>query len=272
MAYQKMVPLNWAPIPESPTSFCFCLVYDQVFSSNPLIILVLNSADNKHLESTEQSENDHNREPGKPRGFGKPGGGINLEELDTIRGAAEREVLAETGLRVKTGYIPLIEQPQLIISDKRTGKRIGKPLQYQKGLEPSTTIDIKNQIALKNPITVFRGETEWAGSRLQKLFHKIKTESSISDEYTQNYGMYTIFNEDLTEETLASLEIEEAKLDEKTGAREIEGVGIFPLPMLMEMLDTKSCWFEGLYFYYTHLLRIHEIAIKLGLISEPISV
>lgn len=270
MAYTKLVPLNYATVPESPTSFCFCSFPDPVISSNLLVLKVLNSADTKHMENANRDDND--REHGKPEGFGNPGGGINLEELDTIRGAAEREVLAETGLKVKAGYAPLIEQPQLIISDKRTGKRIGKPILYEKGHEHSITIDVRNQIALKNPIYVFDGKVEWDGSRLQKLFHRIKDVNGLTEEFTQNNGMYILFDEDLTEETMASLEIEEARLNEETGTREIKGLGIFPLPMLMNMLDTKNCWFEELYFYYTHLMRDREIAIKLGLLPQPISV
>ena len=145
MAYPKIVPFNWQTAKKTATSFCFSPIHDSFISSHPLIPLVLNKAEVRE-----------NGRDGKRQGFGIPGGGVNPEWLDTQSGAAKRELEDETGLVVsKISPFPLIEEHQLIISDKKTEDRI-KLIRYENGKEPAIKIDSHNQIAILNPIRAGR--------------------------------------------------------------------------------------------------------------------
>jgi len=253
--YAKIVPFNWQTVKKSATSFCFAPIQDSFISTHPLIPLVLNKAELKKDGGE-----------GKKQGFGIPGGGVNPEWMDSLSGAAKREMEDETGLTVsKIITVPLIEEPQLIISDKRTETRIGQPIRYEKGKEPPIKIDAHNHTAISNPIYTFAGQVIWDGSQLQKLTHNIKNEwlsgesadKEEVDQFTQECGIYFLIT-DLTDEEISDLAI--------TEQHEIDGFGVFPLPMLIGMLEDRHPYFEDLYFYYTHLKRVKECATKLKLI------
>ena len=256
MAYQKIVPFNWQTAQKSVTSFLFTAFHDPFISSELLVPLVLNKAEVRD-----------NGGGGKKQGFGIAGGGVNPEWMDSISGAAKREMEDETGLTVsKINTSPLIEEPQLIISDKKTGERI-KLVRYEKGKEPALKIDLHNQAAICNPVYTFTGQVIWDTSPLQKLTHKIKnewlsgesTDKEGVNQFTQECGIYFLVA-DLTDEEISDLAI--------TEQHEIDGFGVFPLPMLIGMLEDRHPYFENLYFYYTHLKRVKECAIKLNLIPD----
>lgn len=257
MAYPKIVPLNWQTVKKSVTSFFFSPFYDPLISSQLLVPLVLNKAETRE-----------NGGEGKKQGFGMAGGGVNPEWMDTLSGAAKREMEDESGLVVsKINQSPLIEEPQLIISDKKTEERI-KLIRYEKGKEPAVKIDAHKQTAICNPVYTFTGQVVWDNSPLQKLTHKIKNEW-LSDQpgkeedinlFTDKYGIYFL---------LAELSDEEINLLSITEKHEIDGFGVFPLPMLISMLEDRHPYFENLYFYYTHLKRVKECATKLNLVPAP---
>ncbi len=256
--YAKIVPFNWQTARKSATSFCFAPIYDSLISTHPLVPLVLNKAETRE-----------NGTGGKRQGFGIPGGGVNPEWMDSLSGAAKREMEDETGLTVsKISTVPLIEEPQLIISDRKTEERIGQPIRYEKGKEPPVKIDAHNHTAICNPVYTFAGEVVWGGSQLQKIMHKIKNEwlegsgnEEEVDQFTQECGIYFLLG-DLTDEEVTNLAIIEQ--------HEIDGFGLFPLPMLIGMLEDRHPYFEDLYFYYTHLKRVKECATKLKLIPTPV--
>lgn len=256
MAYQKIVPFNWQTAKKSVTSFLFTSFHDPFISSAPLIPLVLNKAEIRE-----------NGGGGKRQGFGIPGGGVNSEWMDSTSGAAKREMEDETGLIVsKINQSPLIEEPQLIISDKKTEERI-KLIRYEKGKEPSVKVDTHRQVAVCNPVYTFTGQVIWNGSQLQKLTHRIKNEwldrsgdKEEVDRFTQECGIYFLLA-DLTDQENSNLSI--------TEKHEIDGFGVFPLPMLIGMLEDRHPYFENLYFYYTHLKRVKECATKLNLVPTP---
>jgi len=260
MAFPRVVPLNWRDVPELPTSFCFCPIKDVQISSQLLLLMVLNKA-----EST--GSNDGQKNTGKRQGFGMPGGGVNPECLDSIDGAAKRETESETGLSMLGGYrysAPVLEEYQLIVSAKQTGER-KKRIPYEKGKEPPISIDIKNEIAIRNPVYTFRGEVSWEKSILRQLFLKVKSDWLSSDsndrevvgQSIEQNGMYVLF-EDLSEEEVQSLRIEEID--------EIAGIGVFTLSFLLQMLEERNPYFEDNYFYYNHLSRIKSCATKLKLV------
>lgn len=252
--FSKPVRLNWANVPEAPTCFCLCPINDPEFSPETLVLLVLNKAENKGRDGSDKTD------VGKRQGFGEPGGGVNVESLDSLPGAAEREIEAETGLTASVKGAPLTEEHQLIISNKKTGGRHWR-ISYEKGKEPSVEIDSRAQVALRNPVYTFRGAPRWENSNLRKLFTKIRTEyiqnDPATEEFIKSCGMYFLV-QDLSEEELASLAIEEI--------HEIDGIGIFTVSFLMEMLETKEPYLNNYYFYFSHLTRIKEGLAKIGML------
>lgn len=236
-------PLNWKGLPVSPSSFCICMIRDQEFSPEPMSFMVYNRAD------AARSVGD-NPKKGKPEGFGDPGGGVNVDDMDTIHGAAERELEYESGLTAVVKPTPLIEEYQLLVLDKRTDALIRK-IKYEKGKQPPVTIR-PSEKALLNPIYIFRADVRWQDSRLRKFMLRCRDEfiqdGTLTEEDIAAYGLYA---NDLSDDELVELGVREKE--------EIAGFALLPVGLLLEMsrkgeyhLDPPD---NTVYVYKSHVDR-----------------
>ena len=237
-------PLNWKGLSISPSSFNLCLVRDSDFSSQPMVLMVDNKAD---IESDDTGR----PKKGKPRGIGLPGGGVNIGDLDTINGAANRELEFETGLKATVKLYPLIEEHWLLILDKRTGALL-KKIPYDKGQQPSTMIS-PSEKAILNPFYVFSADIQWQGSLLRKSMLRWRNEfiedGVLTRDDIDRSGLYV---NDLSDEELEELEVKEIE--------EIAGFALLPVGLLLEMSRQEQYHLDPpdntVYVYRSHVDRI----------------
>lgn len=256
--------LIWGNVPISPTSFGLFPIEDRFISDEKLVPLVFNIEDPKNLEKSETED------IGKKRGVGLIGGGLSAEDYDIDpQKALEREVEAETGLRVSEAR-EIFNLPHIIVSDRRTGERLYHHFYDENGPLPEIRIDprrIKKTVALKNPIHIFSGKLQWAGTNLQRIFHeqinKLVESGNTTREEIAQYGFFILF-EDLTEDERNSLKIDE--LDE------IYGIGLFTISLLAFMKRGGEKHLFGHYFYPSHLDRIFRGLYEMSLFEYPTNV
>lgn len=257
-------PLNWRGLPTSPSSFCICPLKDTEFSSEPMIFMVFNNADADRTA-------DGRPRKGKPPGFGMPGGGVNVGDMDTVHGAAERELEYETGLVGTVKPVPLIEEHWLLVLDKRTEALLRK-IRYAKGQQPSVQVR-PSEKAVLNPFYVFSAEIRWQDSRLRKFMLKCRDEfvedrpldkdgnlSHITKDYFAKYGLYL---NDLTDEELEELDVREKE--------EIAGFALLPVGLLLEMSRSSEYHLDPpgntVYVYKSHVDRILDGLEMIGMIK-----
>lgn len=237
-------PLNWKGLPVSPSSFCICLIRDREFSPEPMIFMVYNRAD------AARSVGD-NPKKGKPEGFGMAGGGVNVDDMDTIYGAAERELEYESGLRGTVKSVPLIEENWLLVLNKRNEGLVRK-VRYEKGQQPSVAIRTSEKVLL-NPVHIFRADVQWQGSRLREFMLQCRdgyiSDGILTRDDIARYGLYA---NDLGDDELTGLGVREKE--------EIAGFALLPVGMMLEMsrqgqyhLDPPS---NTVYVYRSHVDRI----------------
>lgn len=201
---------------KTETSFNICLVKEPaIFGPDVASVLFVHNLADSSIPGV-----------GKPAGFGFPGGGVALDQADNPKTAAIREMEAETGIR-PTGVIYLMSTGKMILVDSKTQRMILQKF-FTLGQRPTMHAD-KGKNLIENPVHIFKTNFPWHSSKLRKLFLK------AHDEFSRNLpgydpaknGIQVFFSD--WEEDVPNLGIEELG--------EIDGVGLFPLPVLEEMLS-----------------------------------
>ena len=277
-------PFDWSRAETSTSCFCVCPVREASFSSEPLVLFVLNISDQEILDKAksspdnyrswlEQATNSGERQGvGKREGMGNPGGGVNTSMQDSVSGAAKRELEDETGgvaIGPRSSSVGTVRElfaiQQFLILDKKTGERIGYPIPYELGKEPSVSLDPRTQVGLRNPIHMFHAEIQWEGSKLQSLFRKIADRDLANGLNTEDgireYGV-PIFFENEDPEDVASLGI--------TEIGEIKGLAVVPISALITMTENRHFYIEDIYFYKTHVIRTLRGLEMMGLIPGSV--
>lgn len=229
------------------TSFCVCPIIDKYFNNGPLILMVHNIADFVF----------HGYE-GKYAAWGFPGGGVTPERADTKESAAREETKGETGLTVQK-LVHLFTDGKFIISELKT-KRLLRQFFFEIGKRPSHRIDAKREIAIENPVHIFLARVLWEKSALKKLLMKKMRELIKNGEFTREgartEGM-SVFFEELSQKEIDSLGIYEMN--------EIDGIGIFPIPLLMDELARETGLPQNQRtFYWTHLNWLKRVLAQIS--------
>lgn len=215
-------PVDWKELPSSPTSFCIFTIRDPAFSSDLMILLVYNHAE-KNKERI-----------GKPPGYGMPGGGINLEWLESREGAAIREGGNESGVKVtRVRLIPMQgEKNKALILNKKTGEFI-RSVYYSDSRQTSLSIKPEEMVIL-NPINYYLADVDWFNSRTREFLlgfkNKLISDGFCSEEAVACNGVSI---NTLTRDILLALNIHRDEVDE------IGGFAFLPITLLRQMWERK---------------------------------
>lgn len=236
--------LNWQGLEVNPSSFCLCLIRDEEFSPEPMVLFVFNRAEEGFVRDGKYF--------GKPPGAGLPGGGVSVDDMDTTQGAAIRELEAETGLSGRVDPLELAEEHWLLITDKTSGMMLRK-LFYEKGKQPSVAISSSNQRVILNPFYLYRVQVRWEGSALRQFMLECRDALIANGALTrQDIAEYGLYVDDATDEELDQLGVKEKN--------EIAGFALLPLSLLQEMSQRRQYFLDPpdntLYVYRSHVNRV----------------
>lgn len=245
------------------TAFCYVPVSDAEISPDPLVLFIHNISDAqtrrvKGLPPLTKMTPKGPIPAGKPAGWGMPGGGMKAEDSNNPATAAETELKGETGLESRKAVPFLRDAENKCIELDHNEVVIDEPIYFEKGQRPSIEIDARHH-AIENPIYVFRVEVVWEGCKLQKLLRRearrlISVGEKTAEDIARD-GVWVWFS-DLAGDKIASLGIDEID--------EVDGIGVFPLPMLLEERPAG--------FYRSHIRRTRKGLEEQGKLDQIMGV